>query len=75
MLVDASGRSANCRMDSNEKRDPDVMRMHLARLTGSPVPMLLDRDSYSGSDACAVCHVVEAATWASRATRSRSTRW
>jgi peroxiredoxin len=46
-----------------EDRDPPLMRMQLAKLGGGKVPMLLNPNGYTGNDACAVCHEVEAATW------------
>lgn len=63
VMIDASGRIVHRRTGWNEKRDPDVMRMVLARLAGTKVPMLLARDGYSGNDACAVCHPQETAAW------------
>ena len=46
-----------------EDRDPPLMRMHVAKLGGAQVPMLLNPNGYTGNDACAVCHEQEAATW------------
>jgi peroxiredoxin len=46
-----------------DDRDPALMRMWLAKLAGQPVPMLLHASGYSGSEACAVCHEKENATW------------
>jgi peroxiredoxin len=63
LLLDASGRIVHRRMGWDDGHDPDVMRMRLASLAGLRVPMLLSRIGYSGNDACAVCHVAEAATW------------
>ncbi|MFN2376321.1 MAG: multiheme c-type cytochrome [Candidatus Binatia bacterium] len=63
VLIDGSGRIRDRLMGWDEKHDADVMRMRLARLVGSQVPMLLARDGFSGNDACAVCHEAEDATW------------
>ena len=63
VLIDAAGRIVYRKMGWNEKHDANVMRMRLARLVGSKVPMLLERDGFSGNDACAVCHPAETATW------------
>jgi peroxiredoxin len=63
VLIDSSGHIAYRRMGWNEARDPDVMRMRIAQLSGVTVPMLLVRDGFSGNDACAVCHPLQAATW------------
>ena len=63
VLIDATGRIVYRRRGWSEERDPKLMRMHLARLAGTEVPMLLEPDGYSGSESCAVCHRAEAATW------------
>lgn len=63
VMIDAAGRIVHRRTGWNETRDPDVMRMVLAQLSGTKVPMLLAREGYSGNDACAVCHATEAAAW------------
>ncbi|MFT4570646.1 MAG: peroxiredoxin [Hyphomicrobiaceae bacterium] len=47
----------------NEDHDPNLARMHLAKMAGLPVPMLLDRNGFSGNDTCAVCHQAQTATW------------
>lgn len=63
LLIDASGRIVFRDTGWDDKHDPDLMRMRLARLTGGKVPMLLARDGFSGNDVCATCHPAEAATW------------
>jgi len=63
VLIDASGRIAYRRVGWAEKRDPKLMRMRLAALAGTEVPMQLEADGFSGNDACAVCHPKETATW------------
>jgi nitrate/TMAO reductase-like tetraheme cytochrome c subunit len=37
--------------------------MQLARLAGAPVPMMLRKTGYSGSEACGICHESEYETW------------
>jgi len=63
VFVDASGRIVHRKMGWDEAHDPDVTRMRLAQLSGTPVPMLLSRIGFSGNDSCAVCHAKEDATW------------
>ncbi|MBI5504178.1 MAG: redoxin domain-containing protein [Deltaproteobacteria bacterium] len=63
LLIDAGGRIFYRGLGWAEQRDPKLMRMRLALLTGTEVPMLLERDGFSGSDACAVCHPTQTATW------------
>jgi peroxiredoxin len=63
VLIDASGRIAYRGTGWVDKRDPNLMRMRLARLAGTDVPMLLEAGGFSGNDKCAVCHPQETATW------------
>lgn len=63
LLIDADGRIVDREKGWYEQYSPNVMRMRLARLAGIEVPMLVERDGFSGNDACAVCHPMEAATW------------
>lgn len=63
VLIDATGRIVYRGVGWAEERDPKLMRMRLARLAGTEVPMLLEPDGFSGSDTCAVCHQAETATW------------
>jgi nitrate/TMAO reductase-like tetraheme cytochrome c subunit len=37
--------------------------MQLAKLAGAPVPMMLRKKGYSGSEACAICHESQHETW------------
>ena len=39
------------------------MRMRLAKVAGTPIPMLLRPKGYSGNDVCGVCHESERETW------------
>jgi len=63
VMIDAAGRILYRDAGWDEKHDPDLMRMRLARLAGGKIPMLLSRNGFSGNDACATCHPAEAATW------------
>jgi len=62
-LIDAEGRIVMRRDGWLEERDPPLVRMHLARLAGQPVPMLLHKTGSSGNEFCGVCHESEAGTW------------
>jgi peroxiredoxin len=62
-LIDAEGRIVSRSSGWEERRDPPLMRMRLARLAGTPVPMLLRGKGYSGSEVCGVCHEAEYETW------------
>ncbi len=63
-LIDAEGRIRGRVQGWSPETDPALMRMRLARLAGAPVPMLLRKEGYSGSEACGVCHEAQRATWA-----------
>jgi len=43
--------------------DEHLARMRMAKLAGAPIPMLLRKEGFSGSDACGVCHELEHETW------------
>jgi peroxiredoxin len=62
-LVDREGRIAARVRGWNAHTDEPLTRMRLARLAGTPVPMLLNTKGYSGSEVCAICHETEHATW------------
>jgi peroxiredoxin len=62
-VIDPEGRIAARVRGWNEARDPALMRMWLAEVSGQPVPMLLHTTGYSGNEACAVCHPQEYETW------------
>ena len=63
VLIDREGRIAARVRGWTAHTDEPLMRMRLARLTGAPVPMLLNKNGYSGSEACGICHETEHATW------------
>lgn len=63
VMIDASRRIAYRSTGWADARDPNLMRMRLARLAGTEVPMLLDANGFSGNEKCAVCHAQETATW------------
>lgn len=62
-LIDREGRIAERVKGFDERRDAALMRMWMAKLAGSPIPMLLHNTGFSGNDACAVCHQEEHETW------------
>ena len=62
-VVDAEGRIRHRSEGWNERRDGAMLRMQVARASGTRVPMILDPKGYSGNDVCGVCHEQEAATW------------
>ncbi len=62
-LIDAEGRIVSRTDGWMGERDPALLRMRLARLSGQRVPMLLHKTGYSGNEVCSVCHESEAATW------------
>jgi peroxiredoxin len=62
-LVDAEGRIAARSQGWSEERHEPLLRMRLAKLVGSPVPMLLRTQGFSGSEVCGVCHPLEHETW------------
>ncbi|HXV35886.1 MAG TPA: multiheme c-type cytochrome [Myxococcota bacterium] len=62
-FIDAQGRIAARVKGWDAQRDAPLARMRIAKLSGAPVPMLLRKTGYSGSDACGVCHEMEQETW------------
>lgn len=62
-LIDAQGKIAARIQGWRDDRDPALVRMWLAKLSGQQPPMLLHATGYSGSEVCAVCHEKESATW------------
>ena len=63
LLIDAQGRIQHRVEGWDDKRDPALVRMYLAKIAGEQVPMLLNPKGYTGSDVCGVCHSAEYATW------------
>jgi peroxiredoxin len=63
VLIDAQGRIAARRQGFAPETDGPLLRMRLAKLAGTPVPMLLRKTGFSGNDACGVCHEAEHETW------------
>ena len=62
-VVDASGRIVQRLQGWTEGRSTALLRMQLARIAGTPIPMLLNPKGYTGSDACGVCHSAEYDSW------------
>ncbi len=63
LLIDAEGRITARSSGWRDDRDPPLLRMRLAKLAGTSVPMLLSADGYSGDEFCGVCHESALATW------------
>jgi len=63
-LVGADGRIAARVQGWRDDRDPPLMKMRVAKLAGTPVPMLLHQTGFSGNEFCAVCHTQQEETWA-----------
>jgi peroxiredoxin len=63
ILIDREGRIAARVQGWEAQTDEPLLRMRLAKLVEAPVPMLLSRNGYSGSEVCGVCHETERATW------------
>jgi peroxiredoxin len=63
IVLDKQGRIRHRSTGWEEKRDPGIVRMKLAKAAEVRVPMLLDPKGYSGNDVCGVCHEQEYATW------------
>lgn len=63
MLIDPQGRIAHRIQGWAEGRDPAIARMYAAKISGQPIPMLLNPKGYTGNDVCGVCHTTEHATW------------
>jgi peroxiredoxin len=63
VLIDSQGRIASRSQGFAPDTDYPLLRMRLARLAGTPVPMLLRKDGFSGNAACSVCHESQSDTW------------
>jgi len=62
-FIDAQGRIAARVQGWRADVDEHVARMRMAKLAGAPIPMLLRKTGFTGSDACGVCHELEHETW------------
>lgn len=62
-LIDGEGRIVSRTQGWRDDRDPPLMKMRIAKVSGLPVPMLLHQTGYSGNEFCGVCHEREAETW------------
>jgi peroxiredoxin len=63
VLIDAQGRISARRQGFAPDTDAPLLRMRLAKLAGTPVPMLLRKTGFSGNEACGVCHEAQHETW------------
>ena len=63
LVLDKQGQIRHRSAGWNDRRDPGLVRMKLAKAAGVRVPMLLEPKGYSGNDVCGVCHEQELATW------------
>ncbi len=63
VLIDREGRIAGRIQGWRAETDPPLLRMRMAKLAGAPVPMLLRKEGYSGSEVCGICHESEHRTW------------
>lgn len=63
VMIDRDGRIAHRMQGWAEETDGPLLRMRLAKLAGTQVPMLLRAKGYSGSEACGVCHETQHETW------------
>jgi peroxiredoxin len=62
-FIDAEGRIAARVKGWRADVDEHLARMRMAKLAGAPIPMLLRKTGFTGSDACGVCHELEHETW------------
>jgi len=64
VLIDAEGRIVFRSNGWQDDRDPALFQMWLAKVGGAPIPMLLHKTGYSGTEFCSVCHDLEGTTHA-----------
>ena len=62
-LIDRDGRIVQRTQGWHPGREQALLRMQLARIAGSGVPMLLNPKGYSGNDVCGVCHSSAHDSW------------
>ena len=62
-LIDAEGKIVHRTQGWREGRGNALLRMQLAKISGSTIPMLLNPEGYTGNDVCGVCHTVEHDSW------------
>lgn len=63
LVLDQEGQIRHRSSGWDDKRDPGLVRMKVAKAAGARVPMLLEPKGYSGNDVCGVCHEQEHAAW------------
>jgi len=62
-LIDDTGRIVRRIQGWEGGREQALLRMQLAQVAGSRVPMLLNPKGYTGSEVCGICHVDEYNSW------------
>lgn len=62
-LIDREGRIVQRVQGWREGRTTALLRMQLARIAGTKIPMLLNPQGYTGNDVCGVCHTIEHESW------------
>ncbi len=63
-LIDAEGHIVDRFSGWRDDREAPLFKMRITKLAGVRIPMLLNKNGYSGNEFCVVCHEVEAQTWA-----------
>ena len=62
-LIDREGRIVERSQGWRAGRGQALLKMQLARIAGTPAPMLLNPKGYSGNDVCGVCHSSAHDSW------------
>jgi peroxiredoxin len=62
-VIDKEGRIVSRTQGWRDDRDPPLMKMRIAKISGLPVPMLLHQTGFSGNEFCGVCHEKEVDSW------------
>lgn len=62
-VIDAEGRIRARTQGWRDDRDPPLLQMRIAKITGAQIPMLLHKTGYSGNEFCGVCHEAQQDTW------------
>lgn len=62
-LINPEGKIVDHLQGWRDLRDPPIFQMKLSKLAQIPVPMLLNKQGFSGTEFCIVCHESETRTW------------